>query len=427
MAVLLVSVFSFTIQRDIQIEKQYPVDLRNRIVGARLQMDGKLPYFYNWKPGDAVRYSDPIKFDTTYSNAVTATPFFHHLLYPIANLPQRQISRIWLFIEYLMYILCLTMAFSFTKNMSQRWAVLIVGSLFIFTEAWTVQIYVGQIYLVFAFLAFTFFYSIRKNHSLIFIFLAGLAAVSLVLSRPTTILLFVPFLFILNRYSFRNLIAFFIPIVLLTGYSFLNKKERSFWLDYQKAIYAHIAHHQDPQLREKTNAFQPMEYQRWEGWDRDLILQVKDAHPYTPVMEYAGIQTVIFNITGKRIPYKVLEVFNILMLLVLLSLFYLQQKRFPELNIAIYAIFGFCLYMTVDFFSPVVRYQYYTVQWVFPVFVMAAFYNNRLRRIYVLIVLGTILNIINSPMIKMRHSMGEYLILITLLWMCLNKRSKFLK
>ena len=95
----LAAVFSFCIWRDIQIEKQYTGDLRNRIVGARLQKDGKPPYFYKWRPQDGLRYYDPIKLDTTYANAITASPFFHHLLFPIADLQQREISQIWLAVQ----------------------------------------------------------------------------------------------------------------------------------------------------------------------------------------------------------------------------------------------------------------------------------------------------------------------------------------
>jgi len=45
--VLAVCSACWCIYRDIQIEKQYTGDLRNRIVGARLQIDGIPPYFIN--------------------------------------------------------------------------------------------------------------------------------------------------------------------------------------------------------------------------------------------------------------------------------------------------------------------------------------------------------------------------------------------
>ena len=79
--------------RDISLTEQYPGDLRNRVVGARLQLDGQSPYFYHWKAGDSERYYDwnnnsPV---AQISN-VTATPFFHWLLSPLAHLPQKTIA-----------------------------------------------------------------------------------------------------------------------------------------------------------------------------------------------------------------------------------------------------------------------------------------------------------------------------------------------
>jgi hypothetical protein len=44
----IVSLF-WSVYRDTELEKQYPVDLRNRVVGSRLQMDGMSPYFYHWR------------------------------------------------------------------------------------------------------------------------------------------------------------------------------------------------------------------------------------------------------------------------------------------------------------------------------------------------------------------------------------------
>ena len=90
------------IYRDIQIEKEYTGDLRNRIVGARLQKDGHPPYFYKWKNTENLRYYDPQNFDALKVSNITATPFFHQLLYPLADLEQRTISKIWLSVEYLM-------------------------------------------------------------------------------------------------------------------------------------------------------------------------------------------------------------------------------------------------------------------------------------------------------------------------------------
>ncbi|MDP9042728.1 MAG: hypothetical protein M3N30_12170, partial [Bacteroidota bacterium] len=54
--ILLMAILTHSVIRDVMYDKQYPGDLRNRIVGARLQKDGKLPYHYHWQESDGIRY-----------------------------------------------------------------------------------------------------------------------------------------------------------------------------------------------------------------------------------------------------------------------------------------------------------------------------------------------------------------------------------
>ena len=79
-------------------------------------------------------------------------------------------------------------------------------------------------------------------------------------------------------------------------------------------------------------------------------------------------------------------------------------------------IFGYCLYMLSDLFSPVYRHQYYTVQWFFVVLLFLGMPKQPFQRKYVILVLtGVFLNMINTPFLKMEHSLGEYLMLFSLL------------
>jgi Glycosyltransferase family 87 len=426
-SIVLAAVFSFCIWRDVKLEKQYPADLRNRVVGARLQMDGRPPYFYKWKPVDGLRYYDPIQADTTYANAITASPFLHHLLFPIANLPQRQISRIWLGVEYCLFFFCILLAFSFTKNTEQQWAVTITGALFLFTEAWLTHIYYGQNYILFPFLSFAFLFFFQRKDHLVFPFLAGLAAVILFLARPTTALFFLPFLFLLKKYSYKYLFVFFVPVLILLSYSLLNKNERSFWLDYRHAIAAHITDEQRDDHAARTLAFKPVMYQTWEGWDQSSIKKAEAAYPAHLTLEYAGVPHLAKAIFHTKIPLIILNFCFAAIMALLMIIFFRRHMHDPSLHIALVAIFGFCLYMLSDFFSPVLRRQYYTLQWIFPLLLCAAFYNQKLRTLYVLLTAGLLLNILNTPYIKIRHTIGEYLILFTLLWMCLSRQSRLSK
>src|SRR5882757_5689558 len=99
-------ILAWAVYRDIQFEQQYTGDLRNRVVGARMAMYHLSPYFFTWKNTDPMRYYDPENrrdsANPSQVSNITASPFFLQLMTPIANLPERTISRIWLLIEYLL-------------------------------------------------------------------------------------------------------------------------------------------------------------------------------------------------------------------------------------------------------------------------------------------------------------------------------------
>ena len=101
---LLLIILAHSVYRDVQLEKQYTGDLRNRIVGARLQKDGKLPYFYYWQSKDGIRYFDPINTNQSPATVspITASPLFHQLLYPICDLEQQTLSKIWFIFQYIL-------------------------------------------------------------------------------------------------------------------------------------------------------------------------------------------------------------------------------------------------------------------------------------------------------------------------------------
>lgn len=54
------------INRDLILLKISTADLRNRVVGARLQKDGKDPYYFKWTENDGLRYYDPFNIDSLY-------------------------------------------------------------------------------------------------------------------------------------------------------------------------------------------------------------------------------------------------------------------------------------------------------------------------------------------------------------------------
>ncbi|MEJ0082701.1 MAG: hypothetical protein WDM78_17510 [Puia sp.] len=243
---------------------------------------------------------------------------------------------------------------------------------FLFMNAWLIHVSAGQLYIIIPFLAFAFLFCFIRNNKLIFLLLSGLAASVLILIRPTCILFFIPFLLLIKTFKPKEIILFFLPAVILIGYSILNTKERSFWLEYRHAIAAHIKIHQTNELAAKSMAYKPFMYNNWEGWDTNSIKKAKIAFPFVWHSESSSIGVFSKDALHTIIPAWVIHMISFTSIVTLLF-FWIRQNKNVKPDIIYLAIFGFCLYMISDFLSPILRAQYYGVQWAFPLLLLAAF------------------------------------------------------
>jgi hypothetical protein len=414
--ILLLSVFGWCLHRDIQIEKQRTVDLPNRVVGARMVKDGKSPYFYHWKPADGLRYfgSGPISFGR--ASNVTASPFFHHLLAPIADLPERTISRIWLMISYLMLLLCTAIAFTLAGNSMQRWMVIATSVLFLLTDAWKHHISNGQIYFVIPVLALLVYYFINRT-SLLYGALAGLTAITLVLIRPNAFLYLLPFLLLIKSYRVRYRVAFFVPVVCILGWIISSQQERQFWLDYKRSISEHIKVHQHLAY-DRLPVVANLKYENLDGWNTKEIIHNRRKLNMNIHSENGNFFVLVNQFFHTKIPVALLNTLFITIALLLFTAFFIKARKQHELlNPFNIALLGYCLYMISDLFSPIHRHQYYGVQWLFLLWLAVSRFNTKLRWVYFFIGLGFLLNIVDIEFVKMEHTQGEYIMLVAFLWL----------
>jgi hypothetical protein len=425
-ALILLSLLVHSVYRDIILEKQFPTDLRNRVVGARLQKDGMLPYHYHWRPADGLRFYNPDEDawltnsrttadrNTTDSdiNKITATPFFHELLFPICDLPQRSISRIWLWTQYLMLAAMIGMTCSLTGNRSRQWLILNIGILFTTTEAWKYSIGAGQLYFFESYLVCCILVALLKNRKYTMI-LAGIFAVVLVLTRPFAIVLFIPFLFYFKRYlSF--LVTSFAGLATYLLFAIFSPGENALYKDYFSAMKAQVRMHQAATGTLPVHAA-PVEYfTKVEGFDLDEVNRIYREHPIQVYTENGNVFVLYYKIFHKKIPSETLYLTLIATLTLLTILFYFRKKHSPP-NLSELLLFGFTLYMIVELFSPVYRRQYNTVQW-FPLVLLALLLlPERKNILFALFMAGLGLNIFNFSWLSMRHTLGEYIWLIALL------------
>lgn len=415
-------VLVWAIPRDIRYNRAYPVDLRNRVVGARLERDGRLPYFYKWRPGDGLRYYDPRNFDHWKASNITASPFFHHLLYPIADLPQATLLAGWLVSEYVilagMTVLCLFLA----KTTEQKQAVVAVSILFLLTSAWKIHVSVAQIYLWIPALALLFYACIQRPGHYAWGFGAGVLAGSLFLIRFNTLIFLLPVVFLARRYSRAWWMAFLLPLVLLAGWILGNGQERTLWKEYGQLLAEAVRVHQGRDPAVVPNAPDP-HFAQWEGVDMEAAKR-QAAATETVYSETTNAFVMARYLIHRRLSPSLWPAVGLVGIAGLCGCFYFRHRSFSALPVSQLAIFAFCLYMILDLFSPIYRIQYYSVQWLFPLLVAAASWGARERKAIGLIGGYLILTIIHLPYGVKQNTIEEYALLVFLLGFSLFTRGE---
>lgn len=406
--VVLISLLLLTknLIRDLQLQQQRVGDLRNRIIGARLQKDGLSPYFYKWKKGEGVHYYDPLNDDNRQVSSCTASPFFHTLLYPLTELKYPVVSKIWIYILYGLLILTAFLAASLCKSQLLP-LVCFVSVCFTFTETWLDTIVTKQSYLFIPSFAMLIYFFTKKGekHKLLFI-VVGIFSVALLLVKPNTILFFLPLIFITRKYKFSSRLYFSLPV--LFGFIFtLSSPQSGFWRDYFNASKEHVKIHQEVhtpiQINDRGN-FSDIEGFNVQGYQNN---STKWYHPY---VEYGNFFVMIHLLSGYKIPPEKLFILCSIVILICTILFYsIQKRKNGDFSLQAIVIFGYCLYMISDIGTPVYRGHYNVIQWLFPLLLIPVSFQWRYSWIYSIILLALILNIHHKPFLPMQHVIAEYL------------------
>lgn len=416
---LMATALLFSIYKDINYAAPMHCDLRNRIVGARIMEDGFSPYFYICKPRGLVRYQNFGNYSSVVSSA-TASPFFHFIIEPIADLAQFQINIIWMFIEYLSLVGCFLLAFfSIDKSNRNKKALLAftIVTLFTFTIGWRLHVYSGQNYIFIPLLAMASLYCINRGHKTFDILMFAIFSSSLILIRPVTVLFFLPFLFFSKVY-FKWGLATFLAIAVYVMFVFYSPVQKINWTDYFKAIPIHINNHQNIAVSNLGNAStaQPfLQINQFEGIDMQWQGNNHFHDNIAILFESSNLYVFYNKYANDKLSIRTMTTIGLLaVVLLLLPLFwfikhnsYCSPTRLFALGFVIYDVFTFCL--------PVLRFNYYWVEFLFPLLIIII----GMKKLYALPVLlsaiGLYLNIFAPTWMPARQNVGELLILIAVL------------
>lgn len=240
MAIVLLVLVIVSFNRDWKMAfRSSGIDLRNRVVGARLLEAGKDPYFYRWQEGDPLEWLDPGVLPTDSVNRCTVAPTLLGLYLPAANLPFPVQRKIWTLIQWALLALVAWTLSSQAKDSYQRRTVLLWFVIaFVTSECWRMHTERGQIYVLQAALLALSAWSYRKSESkgpLVAGLLAGVAAGL----RPPCAVVALPFLL---AKKWRFLGALVVGVLLTLSSSFLWAGKQT-WTSYAKAMEIHGRRH----------------------------------------------------------------------------------------------------------------------------------------------------------------------------------------
>ena len=338
----------------------YPgTDLRNRVVGARLMLEGIDPYFFKWQAKLSANFYDPLDIPEEVLSKLSVPPTvltIHSLIAPLSYLQQK---LIWLVVQWAAFIGTVLIFFKTSNSQAQKNLVLIVGFLFANSMFWRFHVNSGQIYIVYVFLlaiAWLCLNKTGKQKEIVSGFFAGITA-SL---RPSFLLFFLPFVICRKLYFLLGGILGILFSVILS----FSVVDLFIWKKYAITMlgmtgYIDINTYANPKLQAiASNTVYP---QIIEGFDWNI------RNPLENYLDNTSLYDVLnaIDIPNKR---NLLAIGFILTLIVI-SL-YIFRYSLKHINIKHLFLIGTLVCLITDFFIPVGRFSYYDIQMILPLLII---------------------------------------------------------
>lgn len=321
------------------------IDLRNRVVGARLLSAGLDPYYFKWTPSQSTVLLDPLDKPTSPISRTTVPPSTLSLLVPIASLPYKTARLLWFVFQWAALLLSLCIFARSSKSKEKALCIWVVGLIFVSgSYAWHSHIIVGQIYILYVLMLTLTYQQLLSPNRLGVVasgFLLGLTASM----RFPVILIGIP---IMIYRKWKHLAWSLIGLVFGLGSSILIAGVK-IWKSYFTAMRVHGMISYSWRQLPKGNYPQLIEGVSWSK---------KVSHP-SPIGDS--------SIFGMFEHYFGINISSILLpLLAIVALFcgvilYVYRKKKPSLSLMFQA--GLVFVFVSEFFLPGPRLAYQDVIW----------------------------------------------------------------
>ncbi len=365
--VLLILAIFFAVagfMQDIANTAQYGgIDLRNRVVGARLAKNDFDPYFYKWNEGDPNFFLDPRDHPNLPVNRVTVTPTVLQLHSIFCDLPYLFQRYFWTFIQWGLLIAIILL---FTNGCLDKFKLKLIWltCLFFVADSYIFRLHVerGQIYILYTFLFALSYYFYHQKHKFSEIISGVIAGYAASLRFPM-IILGLPFL-VAKRWKF--IAGKFFGFVLGIGSSLLFVNFEV-WKSYFKAMNIHGLVHEG--IIKIT----------MERYPHLNIEDVKDLYIWArlPISD-SSLQGMLKNVGIQLSANILLIVFLVLALMIMIVFSKINsENKTPDFIF----LFGIFIVLLNEFFLPASRYNYNDVILLIPISLIIIDSNNIFKMI----------------------------------------------
>ncbi|MBC7904518.1 MAG: DUF2029 domain-containing protein [Gemmatimonadaceae bacterium] len=376
------------------------VDLRMRIVGARLTEAGKSPYFHKWSPADGERLLFPSPRYERRVNGNVVTPAFSYLLIPYSRLGYSTIRYSWTIFQYLVLVSCFVLLMRGVRDKSKM---LVPASVCFFglvtSDIWLYNIERGQVYVIYAFV-FCILFRVYQKGSERMKFFAGMLCGLMIFLRPFFAVVAVPFF--VNREK-KWMTGWLAGLVL--GVLVFVLPDVAIWKEYFAAmqVYAAELMRTDTALE---NFATPVFPSSIEGMDN--------------VAEYRGFKAGGMNVVSAylySLGVRMRPVHGILLYMAIVAgLCFFYLRNLGRQTVAAHPVlFAFLLYILAEICMVAPRGGYNLIQWILPVCLLS-YVNAGKNWMQAALILGLLLLHDFPFQIKFGHDAGEAMLVLVLVY-----------
>ena len=399
---VIVAFFSFI--RDINNTIYYGgVDLRSKVIGARLLLEDKDPYYYVWKEGDSDLLLHPTVSPDLPVGHVTVSPTVLFVYTSTAKLPYGVQQNIWFLLQWIFLLLSIYIFARTSKSEFKSKLIWILGLLFISGSfIWRLNIERNKIIIFYGFLvaiAFLIYNMSFKHKDLVAgIFIGFTAAL-----RFPYILIGIPF-FIYKKW--KVIAGMAIGLVIGVALPMIFTKP-GIWVNYFTAM----------QMQGKIHSaeIKVVEFE----YIRRTIEGMDNLHLYAvlPIVDFS-IQNLFMIFTGIILSTNVLLVSLIVILSVIVFLLYKYYVK--KIDSGLIFLLGMVIVYLCELFIPAVRYNYYDIIFVnilLLIILNMKFVSDIINPFLIFLILGFLSNVLYFKAFNISLVIGSIAMLIYILAM----------